>query len=304
MMKKVTVALIIVTSFKGLHAAEKPTPNIVFERNVRSFNTLTEANKFEDLKNWGLVAPDQYNHAAGKNLILLALNPTAARKGDWMSSIGLLGVQMLNCDVTSRQAYKSLLAQNLVHNSGVKMYGTTLVSNNGPVCLSISSKSVIGRREAAIYGIGSCFFGRYCACPASEVDSANQYLKRALDGGIKVYLELLAEGYDDKTLKDAVNMARASLDLDKLLDGDSESKEMGPLQIYRDALIAAIGDIKGGKFVCSADIFSMVLQNEMFKRGLTTDDEILLPRDAKPFAIILKIIELDLTNSETKSGGD
>jgi len=297
-MKKAGAALMVIALLASLHAADKPDPNVVFEKTVRSFNTLDEASKFEELKSWGLLAPQERNHAAGKNLILLALKPTSFLKGDWASSLGLMGVQMLQCDLACRQGYQSLFASQLVESHGLKMYASSLV-NNG-ILLSSSSKSILGRREAAIHGVGTIFFTRYSSCPANELESTNQYLKRALDAGLKVYLELSAKGYDDKTLKDTLNIAKASLDRDKVVNGDLELKELGPLQIHRDALAATIAQLKESGLVVTDSNFAFFLATEMSKRGLAIGDNILTPDDEKSFDVILKIIASDLTDFENK----
>jgi hypothetical protein len=298
-MKQVIAVMMLLPSLAALHAADQSSPDVVFGRDVKSFDSLSDVTKYDDLKTWGLVGPGQHEHQSGKNLVLLALKANSISKGDWVSSLGLLGVAMLHADIYSAQGYKSLFTANLVADSDFKMYGTTLIGNNQSI-LRIQSKSIVGRREAAIFGVANAFFGRYCSSPAAQVNNFNESLKQALKSGLTVYLELKAKGYDDKTLRDALNIARASLESDKVLNEDVAYNELGLWQVHQDALAAALQQMREKKWEFSETTFEAVLKIEMSIRGLVTSDGFLIPENEQSFAVLVKLVESDLNGIEIK----
>lgn len=287
----------------------KPTEQKTnFGEKVLSFDTLNQAEKFEDLSKWGLVAPDQYNHTSGKNLILLAIKAKSFFKGTWVAAHGLLGTNMIDAGVLDRAGYESLF-HSLFVRQGFKMYADNLMSGNSTNLLvefdgTIKpTKSIIARREAAIYSLSQELEARYIYNDAGNFGrnyfpepnrTNNEKLKKALLGGLKIYIELLNEGFDDKTLKDSLGMAWASLFYDRVDISNTDIHKLGPLQIYTDALKATLAKLNEKKnhsydFLCE-------LGAEMQSRGLASDDKILLPEDDNNYQAILKIIEKDLEN--------
>jgi hypothetical protein len=285
--------------FKQVEPAQK---RISFNKSVLSFDTLDKVEKCEDLPKYGLVAPEQYNHKSGKNLVLLALKATSWFKGDWLMAHGLLGTNMLDVNVHDKSGYKSLF---LSLTQRFKMYASYLNDDN-TLLTSLSKphkslKSIIAKREASIYLISTELNGRYVYnnmgnfgrnyLPEKNRDS-HKKLKQLLIDGLKVYGQLKEQGFDDKTLKDVLGMAYASLDYDGIYLSVSEIRQLGVLQIYSDALIATLIELK--EKPNHSYEFLEKLGWEMQARNLSTFDDILAPSDDKNHLAILKIVEADL----------
>lgn len=287
--------------FKKLEPAQK---RISFNKNVLSFETLDKIEKFEDLPKYGLVAPEQYNHNSGKNLILFALKATAWHKGNWVLAHGLLGVNMLDINVHDMTGYKSLF---LSLTQRFKMYASYLNDDSSLLIGGLkphgSLKSIIAKREALIYLISRELNGRYIYndegnfgrnyLPEKNRKSHKQ-LKQLLVDGLTVYDQLSQQGFDDKTLQDTLGMAYASLEYDGAYYSVTGILKLGNLQIYSDALTATLTRLKG-KPNHSAE-FLEELGWEMDIRGLSTTDEILTPSNDKNYQAILKIVEADLVS--------
>lgn len=272
--------------------------------NVLSFDSLDQVEKFADLSKWGLVASGQYNHTSGKNLILLAIKATSFFQGDWVAAHGLLGVNMINVDVLDRIGYQSLFLSSFA-TQGFKMYASSLMDDMALLVDFDGSikpiKSIIARREAAIYSLSRGFEGRYIFSDAGSFGRnyfpepsriSNAELKKALIDGLKIYNELLKEGFKDKTLKDSLGMAWASLDYDSVNISDTDVYKLGPLQVYTDALKATLVKLNKKKNHSYNILYE--LGWEMQARGLAFNDEILLPEDDSNFQAMLKIFEDDL----------
>lgn len=280
---------------------------VSFGEKVLSFETLNKVEKFEDLTKWGLVAPEQYNHTSGKNLILLAIKANSFFKGDWAVAHGLLGTNMLNVDVIDRIGYSSLFSSLFV-TQGFKMYANSIMDNALLVDIDGSikqTKSIITRREGVIYAVSNQLEGRYIYNDAGNFGrnyfpepnrTSNEELKKAVLAGLKVYNDFLDMGFDDKTLKDTLCVAHASLDYDGITISDTDVYKLGPLQVCTDALKATLNKLNEDKnhdynLLCE-------LGWEMQSRGLASDDKILLPEDEKNFEALLEIIEKDLDSIE------
>jgi len=279
---------------------ERVNPDI----NVLSFETLDKAETFEDLAKWGLVAPEQYNHTSGKNLILLALKSNSFFKGDWVAAHGLLGVNMLDVDVLDRIGYKSLFQSGFV-TQGFKMYANNIMDD-----LSLLAEwdgsikpvlSIIARREGAIYSVSRELNERYIYNDEGNFSrnyfpepnrQSNEGLEKAVLDGLTVYNELFGQGFDDKTLKDTLCVAHSSLDYDGLAIRDTDIYKLGPLQVCTDALKATLAKLNKKRDHSSDFLYE--LGWEMQSRGLASDDKILLPEDEKNHEAILKVVEKDL----------
>ena len=280
---------------KQLEPAQK---TITFDKNVLSFETLGQIEKYEDLPKYGLVAPQQYNHNSGKNLVLLVLKATSWFKGDWVLAHGLLGVNMLDINVHDRTGYKSLffsLTQRF------KMYSSYLNDDNA--LLNKSLKSIIAKREALIYLISWKLNSRYIYNDEGNFGrnylpernrKSHKKLKQLLVDGLKVYDQLKQQGFDDKTLKDTLGMAYASLDYDGVFLSAKTTRPLGTPQIYSDALTATLTELKGEPN--HSNEFLEKLGWEMQARDLSTFDEILAPSNDKNHQAILKIVEADLNH--------
>jgi hypothetical protein len=276
---------------------------INFGEKVLSFESLDQVEKFEDLSKWGLVAPEQYNHVSGKNLILLAIKANSFQKGDWVAAQGLLGANMLDVDVLDRIGYQSLFSSLFV-TQGFKMYANTIMDNglladfDGQIK---PTKSIIARREGAIYAISDQLESRYIYNNAGNFSRnylpepsrvSNEKLKKAIVGGITIYNELKGLDFDDKTLRDTLCVAYASLDYDGVSIESTDIYYLGSLQVCKDTLSATLARLNKDKN--HSYNFLNELGWEMQSRGLASEDKILLPDDENNFETMLKIIEKDL----------
>lgn len=275
-----------------------------FGDKVLSFNTLDKVEKFEDLTKWGLVAPEQYNHTAGKNLIMLAIKANAIQKGDWVTAHGLLGTSMLDVDLLDREGYKSLFS-SMFTIQGFKMYASSLNTDMGLIVDLDGSvkptKSIIAQREATIYAASNELEGRYVYNDAGNFGKnylpeqnrkSNVKLSKILLNGLKVYNQLKKDGFDDKTLRDALCITYASLDYDNVSVDSTDIYYLGSLQVCKDALKATLTKLNSEKD--NNYNFLQELGWEMQSRSLASGDGILIPDDEKNFEAMLKIVEKDL----------
>ncbi len=270
-------------------------------KKVFSFESLDKIEKYEDLPKYGLVAPNHKNHVSGKNLIMLALKATSFLKGDWVLAHGLLGVTMLDFEVIDFIAYRSLFMGGIKRS---KMHS----SYSGDNALLVfrqkttpNSKSIITKREAAIYLLSNELHSRYVYNDKGNFErnydpqpgrKSNEKLKDAFKGGITVLQELSEMKYKDDTLRDVLGMAYASLNHDSLFLSFNETLSLGPLQVYSDALSATLKKFKETP-EHNYDVLNE-LGWEMQSRGLVTNDRILLPVKNDNFQAILRIIEKDI----------
>ncbi|QQG43202.1 MAG: hypothetical protein HYW45_03300 [Candidatus Daviesbacteria bacterium] len=275
-----------------------------FGDKVLSFNSLDKVEKFEDLTKWGLVAPEQYNHTAGKNLIMLAIKANAIQKGDWVTAHGLLGTSMLDVDLLDREGYKSLFS-SMFTIQGFKMYASSLNTDMG-LLVDIDgtvkpTKSIIAQREGIIYAASNELEGRYVYNDAGNFGKnylpeptrkSNAKLSKILLNGLKVYNQLRTAGFDDKTLRDALCITYASLDYDNVSVDSTDIYYLGSLQVCKDALKATLTKLNSEKD--NNYNFLQELGWEMQSRSLASGDGILIPDDEKNFEAMLKVIEKDL----------
>jgi len=300
----IIVILVIALGVVYSSKTETKQPTVLSGDKVFSFDTLDQAEEFEDLEKFGLQAPESYNHTKGKNLILLAIKATSFFKGDWVMAHGLLGVSMLDVSVEDRIGYESLFLSSAQR---FKMFGS-FINDDNALLVDFDrqvkpTKSVIATREAYIYSLSDQLNGRYIYNNAGNFGrnyfpernrDSNVQLENTLVNGLKFYSGLKDKGYDDKTLKDMLGIAYASLDYDGVIISDTNLYTIGALQVYSDALTATLAKLNE-----NSDHSYQFLEElgwEMQSRGLATDDKILLPDDEKNFEAILKIIEEDLNN--------
>jgi hypothetical protein len=268
------------------------------------FESLGEAKTFEDLSRYGLVAPGAHNHKAGSQIVLLALKVTSLFKGDWVMAHGLLGVSMLNVEVTEGIGYRSLfLKYALAGNKLATVYET---NNNGLLVDAVSrlpkkTSSIIARREAALYCLADQLFSRYRyndegnyaqMYQPSERPKSNASLRGCVAAAIQVFRELKKKGFEDKTLKDALGLAYASLDRDGAMALPAEAFTLGPAQVFRDALDAALVSLT--KWPQDSAYLLDRFTGQMEARGLTVNDEMQLPSSQEALDALLKIVADDL----------
>lgn len=275
-----------------------------FQNQVFSFDTLDKVEKFEDLPKWGLVAPEQYNHESGKNLIMLAIKANSISKGDWAAAHGLLGTSMLDVDLLDRIGYKSLFSSfNVIQ--GFKMLATSQDTNMG-LLVDVDgyvkpAKSIIAQREGTIYTASTELEGRYVYNDAGNFGKnylpepnrkSNVKLSKILLNGLKVYNQLKTAGFDDKTLRDTLCITYASLEYDGFSLNNTDVYYLGSLQVCKDALKATLTKLNSEKN--NNYNFLQELGWEMQSRGLAYNDGILIPDNEKNFEAMLKVIEKDL----------
>jgi len=277
---------------------------ISFNEKVLSFEILDQVEEYEDLEKYGLVAPEQYNHRSGKNLILLAIKANSFFKGDWVVAHGLLGTNMIDVDVIDRIGYKSLfLSLNVMQ--GFKLYANSIMDDlallaelDGGVK---QTKSIIARREGSLYSIANQLEARYIYNNAGNYGrnyfsesnrQSNEELKTALLSGLKIYNELLGKGFDDKTLRDSLCMTYASLDYDEVSVEGIDIYKLGSLQVCTDALKATLTKLAGKKDHSANFLYE--LGWEMQARNLASDDKILLPEDDESYEAMIVVFEEDL----------
>jgi hypothetical protein len=296
------VALVVGTSYLALR--NQPNTPTVDVGNSPNLQSLDKAEHFEDLGKYGLVSPDAHNHKAGSNLIMLGLKANAFGKGDWVMAHGLLGVSMLDVDVIDGIAYRSLfLPYAFIHT--FKMNASHLINNNALLMevngVPKSSKSIIARREAAIYTMSHHLNGRYVYNREGNFGrnyspepnrKSNEQLMQTLEAGLKIVAELEGMGFDDKTLKDTLGIGYASLEYDHVDLRDPNIYKLGPLQVYRDTLNATLTKLRENRDHSYEVLYQ--LGWEMQARGLAADDKMFLPKDQNNFEAMLKVVESDL----------
>lgn len=298
--------------FKELEPAQK---SVTFSKNVLSFETLDQLEKYSDLPKYGLVQPQQYNHNSGKNLVLLALRATSYFKGPWVLAHGLLGVNMLETNVHDRIGYKSLFLRLTQRH---KMCASNLSDDNTLLVDRVNPKeevkSIIAKREAVIYSVSNQLEGRYIYNNEGKfarnylperTRKSNNDLKQILVIGLHIYAELNRQGFDDYTLRDTLGMAYASLVYDGVVVDYEKIGSLGTLQLYQDALEATLKKLR--EKPNHSYRFLHELSWEMDSRSLNTSDEILSPSNDKNYQAILKIVEADLNHirqPQTKATGD
>lgn len=270
----------------------------------------------DKLRKYGVFLPprsEEHDHERGKGLISLAIRATSYLNGDWVLAHGLLGAILLECDVLDMLAYKSLFL-SLVHGS--KLYSSSLSDAllteyklEKHAVTPISRKSIIFRRESILAALAHNLESRYIYDEkgnfgrhyGSEDRKSNNVMLQNLETGLQFYNDLKQFGYVDKTLRDALGMAFASLRHDAHLMSSYSSLVVvpgPPLQIYSDALEATLNRLKAKPG--HSHNFLEELALEMGIRGLADDDHILLPRDQRNFEAILKIIDKDLAEIQIK----
>ena len=277
---------------------------VSFGEKVLSFETLDKVEEYEDLAKYGLVAPEQYNHTSGKNLILLAIKANSFFKGDWVAAHGLLGTNMLDVDVIDRIGYKSLFL-SLNVTQGFKLYANNIMDDLAllaePDGAVKKTKSIIAQREGALYSIANQLESRYIFNNAGNYGRnyfpesnrrSHDELKTALLSGLKVYNELLGKDFDDKTLRDSLCMAYASLDYDGVFIEGTDIYKLGSLQVCTDTLKATLAKLAGKKDHSANFLYE--LGWEMQARNLASDDKILLPEDEQNYETMIKVFEEDL----------
>jgi hypothetical protein len=255
------------------------------------------------LLRYGLVGPGAHNHKAGSQLVLLALKVTSRGMGNWVMAHGLLGVSMLNVNSIDELGYRSLFLKH-AHGSGklstVRETNTSDLLVNADSGMPEKTPSLIAKREAALYCLADQLWDRYIyndegnyaqVYEPSPRPKTNARLKGCIAAGMQIFHELKAKGFEDKTLKDALGVAFASVDRDRAMALPTDAFTLGPPQVFRDALDAALRwptNPQDNAFILRT------LNTQMEARGLMASDEMLLPSSEEALDALLKIVADDL----------
>ncbi len=277
--------------------------NAVVAETVKSFSEMENIEEYEELKEYGLLPPDQYNHKAGSNLILMAIKANNFSKGDWAMAHGLLGASMLNVSLNDRSGYQNLFLSSCdnskIYNSAENKNAWLFSTKYKPV----ETKSIITKRENIIalmaYTINERYIfsrGTWGRVYRPDINRpSNEILFKYSQRGLEVYTDLLKKGINDKCLKNTLGITYASLNFDKFkifeILGNSLKLKF-PLQIYSDALEATINKLK--QMPNHSLHFLSQLSLEMGSRGISDADTFLFPDNEKEHEMLLKFIKDDL----------
>jgi hypothetical protein len=281
---------------------------------VRSLEDLDQAKTFRDLAAFGLTAPDQRNHRAGTNLIMLAMQATPIQKGDWFKALALLGTEMIDVDLHTRLAYKTLfetgwrgklddIADTAVSGNAFLLLGSAYPVRAGGFKLP-THRSLIARRETAILALVVTIRERYTYDSAGNYaliydpapsHPANPSIRSALQYGVAVYGELKAVGITDQNLGAAIGVAAASLQRDRVTFESLRAIEaIGQIVTYGDALRGTFEQMRELQPKAVAD-FLPELRGQLSRRSLIPSvDTLLLPPSDETHGAILKAIRADL----------
>jgi len=255
---------------------------------------VSKIKDLDDLKKYGILNPNETNHKAGSNIIIMTLNATGPWKREWTKAYGLLGVSMLNANLRDRNAYRSLFTHSPYR---YKMHASSL-GHRSNITFLRKRGSLMGRREYHIFRISSEFNWIY------EENNDTGRMKIRFFDGLEFYHSLKKKGYDDKILKTILGIARAHLSLKNEFSYEEFIRIRGldPPTIYLDALKAAINKPSSGKGVTFLESLSV----EMSKRGMRTTDQILYPnfldkKEMKELLVMINLIKEDLKAIECKN---
>lgn len=292
---------------------------------VRPLKEMRDIKEFSELRRFGLVGPEERDHEAGTNLILLALGATAYGKGDWVQAIGLLGAQMIDVELDVRLAYQAIFQtgfgctlRNLddPHTRGNAGLLVPVEWELSKVRAPVPAKnSIIARRETALVAIAETLSSRYRYGPDGnyrrDYGSAPRHpgtlkLTDAFNYGMQVFLELRQQQLTDLTLQAALGAAAASLDHNDTPIPINQQIQIPRFQSYRDALNAAFGRIREvTERSGETDFLSEYCQQLELRELRVGNDALLLPEfapDAEAnHAAMLRIVTTDLAKSRLKT---
>ena len=287
--------------------AFQSTPALIGQRQPENPNTVNLATV--------LIPPDERDHERGKTIVLEVLNATAYFKGHWVLGNGLAAVQLLECAVGDRIAYESMFLSlargpKLMANASGNA-GLLLGYEDGGYVPKTESESIVYRREAiltaAARGIRARFMfdaeGEWGRIYEPNDRTSNDPLTKTLSAGLELYEELNESDYRDKTLRDSLGMVFAVIEFDREFRHGIDILSLvnlGPLQIYRDALLATLSRL-AEESEHSAD-FLEELSTEMGLRGLSEADTFLLPdlEQLDQHQRLLQLIAADLDHIRSR----
>ena len=295
----------------------------MYIKTVRSLEDLDQATTFDDLASFGLTAPDQRNHRSGTNLILLALKSTPVLKGDWFKAIALLGTEMIDVDLNTRLAYKSLfetgwgeklddIANPAVAHNAFLLLGEAPIHRASSEFKLPAHRSIIARRETAILAAAETLRQRYTYDSdgrygrdyrADRAHAANLSLRSSLDYGLTVFDELRAAGISDRTLRAALGSAAASLLHDGVeFDDVKVMGSIGQVVSHADALRSTFLQLAALEAQRTPGELLPELCGQLSKRDLLPQmDALLHSPSAAAHDAVLKLVREDLQRSEDKS---
>jgi hypothetical protein len=238
---------------------------------------------------WGINIPDTYNHTEGKNRILYSIRSTSFGQWDWAWANWLLWSSLLDVESIDREWYKFLFISLLTDakwklDASRKNYSTWL---NNIEDKERETMSIITRRESVFYSLANQLEYRYIYNDYGNYDrnykpqkrESNKKLHQVILKWLDVYNEFSQKWFDDKTLKDSLCIGLASLERDWFEIG-SKGYWLGSPQVCLDAVTYTADYLDRNKndgFINYIYDFVSLLSEQMYKRDLATDDEILLP---------------------------
>jgi hypothetical protein len=283
---------------------------------VRSLEDLDQARTFADLALFGLIAPGDRNHRAGTNLVLLTLNSTAVGKGDWFKALGLLGIEMLDVDGTTRAGYRSLFETGWgcklreIQNPSPSNNAFRLLEGaaSGPFEIPRHA-SLIARREAAMIGIsiGMDRRFRFDAVGASAraytpqpAHPSNATIRGAVEYGLAAFDDLASAGFRDELLRAALGAGAASLTLDGVkFDEGRVQRSIGQIPSYLDALKAALGRLAEVRQQdAGADFLSELCRGLTGRDLLPVADGFYVPLSSDAHQAMLAVVRRDLADRQ------
>lgn len=157
--------------------------------------------------------------------------------------------------VNESTAYQSLFSTHA--HVGYKLSIVREVNNNALLVDSVGrlpkkTSSIVTRRESTLYCLADQLLGRYRyddegnyaqMYQPSKRPRTNARLKDCATLGVQLFRDLKGKGFEDKTLRDALGMAYASLDRDSAVVMTPEVFSLGPAQVFRDALDASLAGL-------------------------------------------------------------
>lgn len=285
---------------------------------IRPLREMTEVSEFSQLRQFGVTAPEERDHEAGTNLILLTMKATIVGKGEWLRGYGIVGTEMLSVDLNTRLGYQTLfdagpscalsaLPNRQVANNASLLLGDWYVTRDDSGALP-NHVSLIARRQTAIAAIATSIADRFRwdldgnygrVLTSAPKHQAAAKLRRALTYGIRILQEFETVGYKDLRLQGSLGAATAVLRHDGISPSLNELVKVKQSQVYADALNAAVGRLRASIRRGGDLSFEEALCTELESRELPPSgiDQMFLPASPGELEVLLKVVRDDLATS-------
>ena len=266
------------------------------------FNSLNELKTLDNLKKFGLSAPNETDHQKGKALILLALQANANKHSDWALAHGLLGTSMLKASSIEKAAYKSFFMSLNNYNYYKMNENQSLMFLFDDIINAINkTNSLIVKRELVIMSISRYIHNRFTYNTSGDSKpiytpeknrKIHPQLKKMLDIGINVYSDFEDKEVDDQNLLSILGIAYAVLQFDNVTLKDIDLRYLEPVKIYNDTLKIALDTLikrptHGYKFL-------VILNSKMERKKLPVKDIMLFTTNKTSKQLIKTLIENDI----------